>query len=120
MSLFREIREPEMEQECSNDHLGPGVVETSEFSLERPTCCRIPGPRPHRTTTRTRHQPAEVDTGLLLDDVGQEAPESLDLEAEWVGSAHATARRLRSAPIRNVRWTSPQPTPPVSDRTFVS
>lgn len=127
MPLLGQVGEAEVQEERADDDLGSRIVEAIEFSFQRPPRSQIAGAGANSTTTCPGDEQPKIDAGLFLDDFAKQAPQTLDLEPERIGSAHAAipeplgaGRRLRSTPIRNVRWTAPQPTRPMSARTFVS
>ena len=127
MPLLGQVGEAEMQEERPNDHFRPRIVEAVELTFERAPRSHVAGSGANRTTARPGHEQPKVDPGLFLNDLAEEPPQAFDLEPERVSAAHAAipaslgaGQRLRSTPIRNVRWTSPQPTRPMSARTFVS
>ena len=127
MPLLGQVGEAEVQEERADDDLGSRIVEAVELTFERASRSQITGTRANGPATRPGDQQPEVDPGLFLNDLAEQAPQAFDLEPERIRSAHAAipappgeGRRLRSTPIRNVRWTAPQPTRPMSARTFVS
>ena len=127
VALLSQVGEAEVQEERANHDLGPRIVQAVELTFQGVSRSQIAGAGANSTTTCPGDEQPKIDAGLFLDDLAEQAPQAFDLEPERIGSAHAAipaplgaGRRLRSTPIRNVRWTAPQPSRRVSAHTFVS
>jgi hypothetical protein len=101
MSLLREVRQAEVEQEGPDHDHGSRVVEAVKLALEGATRSGIAVTGPDGTPAGSLDEPPKTGTSLLLDHLAEQTPQAGDLEGKRIRATHATAGWRRATPSRN-------------------